>query len=437
MKKVIKIFKEEDQSNFSFSICKNSNNQKKTDTNKLDYNMVFYQDLTKKEDLGEKLPSEEKKEGFVPNLFKNTEASSIHAPSIFLNRDPQLNEKFSLIPKSDLNLNKKNVFQESNLMIDKKDTIDLLKIQSWAHSSIDFCSKRNENKPSNLNEGKIPVNKEFEKNQEKQCEYIDKLNNFLPSSQKASVIISKNSMKIQFYDLNKEFMNIKKLNLGEKSSIRGFKELFCNFNHEISTLKFCLSIYETLEKNGISSEVLLFEQQETKKKYIVKRYLHNLTEKKYPLWQPYYENIIRESYREYALMKLFSMCPFSVTPKDIQFAYNENPNFLIVELLMDYGGENLKTIIEGTEETAINIKDALKYFRQLVQALNYLEVYKITHNDIKLENILLDLNENEFQRRVRLIDFNAGDNLSSASVFFDCGIMKGCTPAYAAPELAK
>ena len=266
MKKVIKNFKEEPQSNYSFYIGKNCKNNISIDTQKLRYDKVLYQDLSEKEDLEENLPSEGKEDIFFHQLFKNNEASSIHIPSIFLNPDFQFNEKFLLIPKSELNLIKKNLLQESNIMIDKKKTIDLLKIQSWAYSSIDFFSKWNVNKPSNLNEGKIPVNKEFEKNQEKQCEYIDILNNFLPNSQKASVIISKNSMKIQFYDLNKDFMNIKKLNLSEKSSVRGFKELFCNFNKEIGTLKSCLTIYETPEKNGLSTEVILFEQQETKKK---------------------------------------------------------------------------------------------------------------------------------------------------------------------------
>ena len=345
--------------------------------------------------------------------------------------------KFHQIRVNDLNINEEEkLINQNNNISEEKDKGNLDKND---YNVSHLSSMKNEKKftyDPQLFDDKITKEKiAFETNIENKTIQKVKLNDFFPNSSNEAIVQSKNSLKINFYDLNKDYLSITKLKLPQNSRIRGSHQLFCNFNHIISNLDFVSIIYDTPEINFFSSEVILYQQHGSNKKFFVKRYLHNVAEKTYEHWQPFYENIIRTSYREYALMKLFSLCPFSVNPTDIQFAYIENYSFVIVELLMDYGGNSLKAILD--DSVSIDIKDTLKYFRQLVVALNYLEINKVTHNDIKPENILLDLEEDESRRRVRLIDFNIGDNLSTVSAFFESGLIKGYTPAYAAPEIAK
>ena len=72
-------------------------------------------------------------------------------------------------------------------------------------------------------------------------------------------------------------------------------------------------------------------------------------------------------------------------------------------------------------------KTAKFIFKQLLQSLKYIHSKNIVHRDIKLDNILIDLNNN-----IKLCDFGVGKYiLNENEILFDqCG-----TPAYIAPEV--
>lgn len=65
-------------------------------------------------------------------------------------------------------------------------------------------------------------------------------------------------------------------------------------------------------------------------------------------------------------------------------------------------------------------------FRQIIEAIHYMHSMNIIHRDIKLDNILIDLNNN-----VKLCDFGVSKTIKKDEIIFDqCG-----TPAYIAPEI--
>ena len=78
----------------------------------------------------------------------------------------------------------------------------------------------------------------------------------------------------------------------------------------------------------------------------------------------------------------------------------------------------------------LNEKTAKFLFRQIIQGIKYIHSKNIVHRDIKLENILIDLNNN-----IKICDFGISkifpDNSSNKMLLFDkCG-----TPMYMAPEI--
>ena len=140
------------------------------------------------------------------------------------------------------------------------------------------------------------------------------------------------------------------------------------------------------------------------------------------------DNFIEKSYLEFGLMKLFCACPHSSMPISFNIILLKGQNLIVTELLMDHGGVTLSADFFNDSKTAY------KLFYQIVSALNYLECFKLEHNDIKDSNILLD--ENNIL--IKFIDFDIGINESCTLKSTKEGIIpKGYTETFAAPEVKK
>uniref|UniRef100_A0AAY5EKZ6 non-specific serine/threonine protein kinase n=1 Tax=Electrophorus electricus TaxID=8005 RepID=A0AAY5EKZ6_ELEEL len=102
----------------------------------------------------------------------------------------------------------------------------------------------------------------------------------------------------------------------------------------------------------------------------------------------------------------------------------ENSYYLVMELCP---GGNLMNLIY--EKKRLDEREAQKYVRQLVMAVEHLHRAGVVHRDLKIENLLLDEQDN-----IKLIDFglsNCAGILGYSDPFStQCG-----SPAYAAPEL--
>ena len=102
----------------------------------------------------------------------------------------------------------------------------------------------------------------------------------------------------------------------------------------------------------------------------------------------------------------------------------ETDKYILLVMENVLGGD-LLTFIK--KRNKLNEKTAKFIFKQLLQSLKYIHSKNIVHRDIKLDNILIDLNNN-----IKLCDFGVGKYLvNNNEILFDqCG-----TPAYIAPEV--
>ena len=96
-------------------------------------------------------------------------------------------------------------------------------------------------------------------------------------------------------------------------------------------------------------------------------------------------------------------------------------------IIMEYiSGGNLQSFIKKRRK--LGEKTSKILFRQIIQALKYIHSKNIVHRDIKLENILLDLNN-----IIKICDFGVGKLIKPGVMLRDqCG-----TPVYMAPEIIK
>uniref|UniRef100_A0A672GYY4 non-specific serine/threonine protein kinase n=1 Tax=Salarias fasciatus TaxID=181472 RepID=A0A672GYY4_SALFA len=102
----------------------------------------------------------------------------------------------------------------------------------------------------------------------------------------------------------------------------------------------------------------------------------------------------------------------------------ENSYYLVMELCP--GGNLMNRIYD---KKRLDERETQKYIRQLVLAVEHLHRAGVVHRDLKIENLLLDEQDN-----IKLIDFglsNCAGILGYSDPFStQCG-----SPAYAAPEL--
>ena len=96
-------------------------------------------------------------------------------------------------------------------------------------------------------------------------------------------------------------------------------------------------------------------------------------------------------------------------------------------IIMEYiSGGNLQSFVKKRRK--LSEKTAKIFFKQIIEGIKYIHSQNIVHRDIKLENILIDLNNN-----IKICDFGVGIMINQNSILHDqCG-----TPVYMAPEIIK
>ena len=130
------------------------------------------------------------------------------------------------------------------------------------------------------------------------------------------------------------------------------------------------------------------------------------------------ENSIQKIYHEINLMK--SLKHNSIV-RILETLEIENYILIIME---NISGGNLLSFVK--KRTKLNEKTAHFIFRQLISSIKFIHSKGIIHRDIKLDNILIDLNNT-----IKICDFGVGRTYKKNEKLKDkCG-----TPAYIAPEI--
>ena len=103
----------------------------------------------------------------------------------------------------------------------------------------------------------------------------------------------------------------------------------------------------------------------------------------------------------------------------------ESEKYMLI--IMEYiSGGNLQSFVKKRRK--LSEKTAKILFKQIMDGIKYIHSQNIVHRDIKLENILIDLNNN-----IKICDFGVGKMIKSNILLHDqCG-----TPVYMAPEIIK
>lgn len=94
-------------------------------------------------------------------------------------------------------------------------------------------------------------------------------------------------------------------------------------------------------------------------------------------------------------------------------------------IIMEYiSGGNLQSFLKKRRK--LIEKTAKILFKQIIEGIRYMHSQNIVHRDIKLENVLIDLNNN-----IKICDFGVGKIIKPNTILRDqCG-----TPVYMAPEI--
>lgn len=132
------------------------------------------------------------------------------------------------------------------------------------------------------------------------------------------------------------------------------------------------------------------------------------------------ESVLQKVEREIAIMKLIEH-PHVLGLYDVY----ENKKFLYLILEHVSGGELFDHLVS---KGRLSIREARKFFRQIISALDFCHCHSICHRDLKPENLLLDDKGN-----IKVADFGmASLQLENSLLETSCG-----SPHYASPEVVR
>ncbi|KAF9071363.1 kinase-like domain-containing protein, partial [Rhodocollybia butyracea] len=131
----------------------------------------------------------------------------------------------------------------------------------------------------------------------------------------------------------------------------------------------------------------------------------------------------REEYslrREVVLMKLIEH-PNIMKLYDVWDLTDEL--FLVLEYVQ--GGELLEYLTKTVEsgQDSIPLAQALSYFQQIILAVSYCHRFNVSHRDLKLENILVDSDNN-----IKIADFGLASFQPDSIARTACGSLHYCAP---------
>ncbi|GAB6026005.1 hypothetical protein CHUAL_011970 [Chamberlinius hualienensis] len=132
------------------------------------------------------------------------------------------------------------------------------------------------------------------------------------------------------------------------------------------------------------------------------------------------ESVLQKVEREIAIMKLIEH-PHVLSLTDVY----ENKKYLYLVLEHVSGGELFDYLVKKGRLTP---KEARRFFRQIISALDFCHSHSICHRDLKPENLLLDEKNN-----IRIADFGMASLQPEGSLLeTSCG-----SPHYACPEVIR
>ncbi|CAH4036083.1 unnamed protein product [Pieris brassicae] len=132
------------------------------------------------------------------------------------------------------------------------------------------------------------------------------------------------------------------------------------------------------------------------------------------------ESVLMKVEREIAIMKLIEH-PHVLGLSDVY----ENKKYLYLVLEHVSGGELFDYLVKKGRLTP---KEARRFFRQIISALDFCHSHSICHRDLKPENLLLDERNN-----IKIADFGMASLQPAGSLLeTSCG-----SPHYACPEVIR
>lgn len=172
--------------------------------------------------------------------------------------------------------------------------------------------------------------------------------------------------------------------------------------------------YKDIELSSLS-EIYQIDSGSNAKVYSVKYQRDRYALKVIPKSNiPLYLNL--EKIPEIEHLAILSRC--NLIGKMITFFEDQRSIFILFQLYE----QNLERIIHSSDYFLISLETKIKWFRQIVLAVNFCHCHNICHLDIKLSNIMIDN-----RKQIRLIDFGC-----SRKVNFP---FEGELTRYSAPEL--